>query len=349
MLSSIPGGDSIINIKGDSKKLLYKDYQVSYEYSVKLKNRKDIKKGEKISIISDTMFKTMFFNEKRIKYSAKLLSFIIDIPYERLLTKIRLSKNELDKEKEYIKSERCDYVAEIDGTYLNIEMNCNDNEYLMDRNLEYAYKLFSSNNIIQKGYNYKQLIQINLNNFSFKGLDKVMYISGVENEKFRQTNNIIIIQIFLPNIYKKCYNLGKVSLTKLERFLLSMIEYNIDEAKEFALEDKVMNEYIEESEYVTFNNGFGEAYDKEWALKDLGKQEGYIEGKVVGFNKGKKEGIEEGKKEGKEEGKKEGIEEGKKEKAKDIAKELLKQNIDIKIISEVTNISIDELNKLNNN
>ena len=44
-------------------------------------------------------------------------------------------------------------------------------------------------------------------------------------------------------------------------------------------DEKVMNEYLKEAEEVSFEEGFGEAYDKEWALKDEGKTEGRIEGK----------------------------------------------------------------------
>lgn len=44
-------------------------------------------------------------------------------------------------------------------------------------------------------------------------------------------------------------------------------------------DEKVMNEYLKETEEVSFEEGFGEAYDKEWALKDEGKTEGRIEGK----------------------------------------------------------------------
>ena len=38
-------------------------------------------------------------------------------------------------------------------------------------------------------------------------------------------------------------------------------------------DEKVMNEYLKEAEEVSFENGFGEAYDKEWALKDEEKRE----------------------------------------------------------------------------
>ena len=38
-----------------------------------------------------------------------------------------------------------------------------------------------------------------------------------------------------------------------------------------------MNEYLKEAEEVSFEDWFGEAYDKEWALKDEGKREEKIE------------------------------------------------------------------------
>ena len=38
-------------------------------------------------------------------------------------------------------------------------------------------------------------------------------------------------------------------------------------------DEKVMNEYLKEAEEVSFEDGFGEAYDKEWALKDEEKRE----------------------------------------------------------------------------
>ena len=44
-------------------------------------------------------------------------------------------------------------------------------------------------------------------------------------------------------------------------------------------DEKVMNEYLREAEEVSFEEGFGEAYDKEQALKDEDKTEGRIEGK----------------------------------------------------------------------
>ena len=71
-----------------------------------------------------------------------------------------------------------------------------------------------------------------------------------------------------------------------------------------------MKAYIKEAETVSFEGNFGEAYDKEWALKD--------------------------------EGKREGIELSKKE----IAKNMLKDNVDINTIKKYTNLTEEELTAL---
>ena len=59
-----------------------------------------------------------------------------------------------------------------------------------------------------------------------------------------------------------------------------------------------------------------------------------------GWNKGMKKGIKEGKKEG--------IKEGQHQKQIEIAKKLLRQNVDIKIIKDATGLSKEELERLDN-
>lgn len=88
---------------------------------------------------------------------------------------------------------------------------------------------------------------------------------------------------------------------------------NLEKLKGFG-DEKVMNEYLKEAEEVSFEGDFGEAYDKEWALKD--------------------------------EGKREGIELGEKNKAKEIAKNMFKKNMDKILISELTNLTEEELTAL---
>ena len=79
-------------------------------------------------------------------------------------------------------------------------------------------------------------------------------------------------------------------------------------------DEEVMKAYIKEAETVSFEGNFGEAYDKEWALKD--------------------------------EGKREGIELGEKNKTKEIAKNMLKEKMKLSIITKVTGLTEEELTAL---
>ena len=75
-------------------------------------------------------------------------------------------------------------------------------------------------------------------------------------------------------------------------------------------DEKVMNEYLKEAEEVSFEDGFGEAYDKEWALKDEGKTEGKREEKI------------------------------------EIVKNMLNDNVDINLIKKYTNLTEEEITAL---
>ena len=311
----------MVGIKDDYYKTLYNDFKVSTKNKVKLIKREELKEGEKLSIVSNTMFKAMFFNEKRLKYSSKLFSYLLDVDYDILIKNMRLSKNELDKDREINRELRCDFVAEIDNTYLNLEMNNNASEDTMRRNRDYTFKLYSSSDILNnKRYNYKQVISINLNNFKFEGLDESFYIETIGNKYYRATNDIIIFQIFIPNIINKCYNKGK--LDKLESFIMALIEKDVDIAKKYALGDEIVKDYIKEATTTSFDNGFGESYDHEYADREQSYNDGYDAG------------IEKG------------METGSRKSKIEIAKSLLKNNIDINIIIDSTGITKEELNKL---
>lgn len=287
--------------------------ELDNEYVLKLP--RTILKGQKISILSDTMLKAMFQNENRLKYSAKFLSYFIDVEYDKILNNIYLGKNELDKEKELDKGERCDYVAIIDDTSLNIEVNNNSSIEVMERNMDYAHRLFAKK--IKRGeeiYQYTEVIQFNLNNFAFKENEKIVDIYTVSNEEnLLLSNKLIFVQIYVPNLRKKWYTKGIESLNEKEKHILALIEMDIDKLEDLG-DDITMNEYIKEAEEVSFEGGIGESYDKEWALKDQGIREGILQGK--------KQGIEE------------------------IAKNMLLKNMEIDLIAELTGLTEKEIKSL---
>ena len=310
----------MVGIKGYKFKTLH-DLELDNEYVLKLS--RNIKKGQKISILSDTMLKAMFQNENRIKYSAKFLSYFIDVEYENILNNICLAKNELDKNNENDKGERCDYVALLSDTSLNIEVNNNSSLEVLERNMEYAHRLYSKK--IRRGeenYQYTQVIQFNLNNFAFKGNDKIVDIYTVTNDdNIGLSNKLIFVQIYVPNLRKKWYTKGMKSLSEEEKYILALVEMDLDKLNDLGGEN-IMDEYMKEAEEVSFEGGVGEAYDKEWALRDQGYRDGLLQGKA------------------------EGISEGKNERNIEIAKNLLKNNVDISVIASSTGLTEDEINSL---
>ena len=302
----------MVGIKGYKFKTLH-DLELDNEYVLKLS--RNIKKGQKISILSDTMLKAMFQNENRIKYSAKFLSYFIDVEYEDILNNICLAKNELDKNRENDKGERCDYVALLSDTSLNIEVNNNSSLEVLERNMEYAHRLYSKK--IRRGeenYQYTQVIQFNLNNFAFKGNDKIVDIYTVTNDdNIGLSNKLIFVQIYVPNLRKKWYTKGMKSLSEEEKYILALVEMDLDKLNDLGGEN-IMDEYVKEAEEVSFEGGVGEAYDKEWALRDQGYRDGISQGES-------KEKIE-------------------------IAKNLLKNKVDISIIASSTGLTEKEINSL---
>ena len=310
----------MVGIKGYKFKTLH-DLELDNEYVLKLS--RNIKKGQKISILSDTMLKAMFQNENRIKYSAKFLSYFIDVEYEDILNNICLAKNELDKNNENDKGERCDYVALLSDTSLNIEVNNNSSLEVLERNMEYAHRLYSKK--IRRGeenYQYTQVIQFNLNNFAFKGNDKIVDIYTVTNDdNIGLSNKLIFVQIYVPNLRKKWYTKGIKSLSEEEKYILALVEMDLDKLNDLGGEN-IMDEYVKEAEEVSFEGGVGEAYDKEWALRDQGYRDGLSQGKA------------------------EGRTEGKSERNIEIAKNLLKNKVDISIIVSSTGLSEEEINSL---
>ncbi len=354
----------MIQLKEHDLKTLYQK-TVSKKYAVDLK---PLEEGEKASILSDTMFKTMFQNENRLKYSCKLLSYFLEIRYEDLLANIHLCKNELDKKKKKEKQERCDYVASIDNTYFNIEVNNNSNLESMERNIEYLLRLYAKNVQEGKKYEYTHTIGFQLNNFSFQGEEKVFDLYTLQNEEQTLlTDKLIIIQIYVPNLRKKWYTKGKESLLEVEKYLLALVERKIEDIKDLG-GDEVMEEYIKESEEVCDTEGFGEAYDKEWALKDEGfrdgkrelgaeiakelLQEGMKIEKIASITKLTEEEVEEIYEEEKENLNleetcaTEGFGDEKKEAVIEIIKELMKDQVPLEKISQYTSFTIEEINQL---
>ncbi len=235
-----------IQIKDDNTTFLENQFLISkkdpdYKYTIQLTHPNDIKENEKISI---PMFKTMMTNSNRKKYSCKLLSYILDVPYEVLLKQLRFGKNELDKTKERDKGERANFVAHVNDSNINIEINCNGKD-----KVKYVCYLKDEENVALT--NKLIVIQIYIPN-----LVKKWYTSGVENKSLGER---FLLVLALPDI----------DTTRDIRKGYEIMEEYIDEATRVSNDDNFRDFYSKEWEIKDL------AYDD-------GKYDGIIEGKAEG-------------------------------------------------------------------
>ena len=288
---------------------------------------KELKKGDKIPIVSDTMFQVMINNEKRKKYAVYLISEVLQVDYNEIYNSLVFMKEKLDREKEKEKGKTVDFVCKINGEIIGIEMNNNNKvKPMLERNISYAADLYKSD--LNKGevYHYNKVVQININNFSFKSNNKIIekyYLRNEEGEVF--TDKLEFIHIYLPNIKKKSYN----KLNKLEKLLLVFNE-SIDKSKVLAKGDGIMEDYVKEAVDTSRDDEIIGLYDKELYLEKLRLSELELE-------------RQEARKEGLEEGRKEGREEGREEQKIEIAKNMIKDGLDIATIEKYTGLSRKEL------
>ena len=295
------------------------DKEISKTNSYKLL---DYYKGYKIPIVSDSMFKTMINNESRMEYICYLIASIFNEDYNEVLKNTKFIKNNIDKYKNEESNKTVDLLCKIKGKILNVEVNNNTSKSSLERNLGYMFSLYSANMKRGHKYNFNEVIQININNFRFKGRKDVLeecYITNINhipkdiNDFQIYSNKIRIINIYLSNIRKKDYN----KLKLYEKLLLIFNENDNQLLKNLSKGDEIMEKYVKESKEASEQDEVIGMYDKE--LHDeklrLAENDEYRE-------------------------------KGKQEKAKETALKLLQKNIDLNIISECTGISLEELKKL---
>ena len=220
------------------------------------------------------------------------------------------------------------------GTVVIIEVQLSGNSRFPERILYYWSTNYSK--LLKKGEEYEDLtpvISINLLNFNLNKNDKNVHscymIYDTKNARLLTDHlQIHIIELkkfkFKDNDLKKDLNywLGFFTTKDMEEYMSEIVKEKpiMEEAHKrynnFIRSRLMMTEYEKKEIYQ---------YDKQITLKEE-RQEGI------------KEGIKKGKLEG--------IKEGEKNKAISMAKSMKAKNMDINLISEITGLTIKEINKL---
>ena len=297
---------------------------------IKLDNEKEL-----IPLSFDSMFKKVFTNDLELlkKFILLQISELID-PDDCTIT---LLNNELNKDKNKEKKNTLDiYVTVNDNIFVDIEVNTERFKDIEGRNILFLNKLHTL--IFKSGTNYKtindtKIIQLNINANELDnkiGSDIIVYY-GLYTKKQYQDNKYIV----LKNIeyYRNLYYNEDANLSESELWLVmlsskSFIElYNIT-SKIFTKEEqnRVLRSVID----MCLDDFSIHEWEKE-------KMDKYVE--LTKLSNAREEGKADGFELGKANGKNEGI----RENSVRVTKSMLEKDMDINLISEITNLSVEEI------
>ena len=295
-----------------------------------------------LNIKTDYVFKRIFGREGNEQITKNFLSCILG---EKVLD-IELEKNPiLEKDLMDDKVGILDIKAEINkNTNVDIEMQIIDKKNSAKRILFYCSKLFIKSLKSGKDYNsLKKTISILIADYELDELKEVRKYITKWNIREEDCSKIILtdaMEIYIIEIEK----FKKYQGTKRYKELDSWIKFIenpevIDMSnKEIVMAKKVLDE-ISQDEHERY---LAEMREKYILDQNATEAAGYDKG----LKEGIKQGIEEGHKQGIEEGIKEGHKKGVKEGKKEIAKKMLEEKLNIELIEKVTNISKEDLKKM---
>ena len=291
------------------------------------------KPQKRLPLTNDYIFKKVFAKEGNEELLKDLLESILDIKIE----KVEVKNPELPKDIYDRKAGILDIKVQIDEDKIcDVEMQVTNEKNIDHRSIYYLGMLVSEQ--LEKGEDYKTIkksISINLLNFNyynrnsyhqvahmkFEETKKEEYVDlGYTKEEEIATKDVEMHFIEIPKFIKK--NPG--AKTKLEQWLWLLV----GEGGKIKMAEKE-NEKIKEASIIVEKMSMDE---KEW--------EAYRSRRLAELNYNS--GIETARREGIAEG----TEKGKKEKSIQIAKKLLKMGIKIEDIKEATELTEEEIMKL---
>ena len=272
---------------------------------------------------NDRTFKEVFLNPNNSDLLKALLEFILKIKIDKL----EIKKTELLSGNVNIKDKRVDAIVHTGNKKIEIEINSQNKDYLHTRSTAYICNIYQSNASVGDTYNEDtDIIQVNLTWGLGRNNDE-MKIYKIMNEKGElYVKNFIIYEINMDYYDKIWYSKNEEEIKKNQYMI--MLDLDKKELKNMP-KDKIVDKYITNVTIVNddpeFQKYMSEEEDKRKIQNSLlseAKENGYTSGINDGISKGENK------------------------KSIEIAKNMLKKNMSIEDISDITGLSIEEINKL---
>ena len=295
---------------------------------------KSVRNDEYIDSMFDQAFKSIVQNPKFRRLLSLIISEVTNFSPRFIYDNLNFINTELPIDKINERVKITDILAYVDGSIINIEANKSISSSMIGKNNLYHHKIAYQK--YKKGENIdnNMIIQINFNTVRRFG-DKLFeeFIMRNKDCTFIDEENFKRIHINMANPLEKYYTNSE--LTKVEKILVMFQITNKKELWKLAKGDEDLENMARIIDDLNEDDEIIGAYYKdemdEW-MKKVDHEEAIKEGQAKGFKQGIEQGIEKG------------HNEGSKEKALEIAKKLVKIGLDKKEISQVTGLSLEEIN-----
>lgn len=274
---------------------------------------------EKLSIKNDFVFKKLFSKKGNEEYLIQFLSCLLNLNIKKIEIEhdVALEINLEDKKLGIL-----DIKATLnDNTCVDIEMQRSNEKNVVKRSTFYASKLVSEQLLKSEEYKkIKPVIVIFIMDFNYFPFEEYITKSVMVTEMHREyelNNNVIYYYIELPK-----FRNAKIDIADITSQWLTFIDgEKKKELNEVMKNNNLIKKADEELEYLSGDAEIRRIAElREKYERDIksAKSDGYEDGEQMGIEKERK----------------------------NIAKRMLKEKMDIKIISKVTGLTEEEVNSL---
>ncbi len=273
------------------------------------------KELETLKLTSDVVFKAFMMSKHTTALKARLIHLITGID-EELLLKAEYQSTELPVKHKRDKIYQTDIVVKVDHCILNIEMNAAYYLEFKIKNSEYLHVIASELYETGEKYDERYVIQINIDDFDAYGLGELIYEFRlmevkhhlIENENYRSYH------INLSKIGNSCYTNDESELVNILKIFKATNEEELDCLRG----EEYMDEAIDEIRRICREHNIIGVYNAEKvANKVMNNRLDYAE--------------------------KQGYEKGHEKRSIEIARNMIRKNMDIPTIIEITGLTKEQI------
>ena len=265
---------------------------------------------------SDRAFKEVFLKNNDSEPLQALLELILEIKIDYL----EIKKTELLSGNVNVKDKRVDAVVYAGNKKIDIEINSQDKDYVKPRNTAYICNMYQSHTLVGELYDEKtDIVLVNLTWGLGSENDKMTKYMIMSEDGKQYVKNFIIYEINMDYFDKLWYSKNEEEIKKNMYLIMLNLDKKELEAMPKDKRDKIVDKYITNVTIVNDNPEFQKYMSEEEDKKK-------IQNSLI--SEAKNEGISQEK--------------------VSIAKNMLNKNMPLEDISDITGLSIEEINKLPN-